>query len=609
MGIVSTLVVLFAYNLIFYNKYFPLTEGWFSVYGELIRRGHIPYVDFHLILPPLYPSIIALIFKVFGNDFIILRIIGIFLIFLIALMVFLLMSRLFPVYIASIIAIAGVIYYQSGTAHITYDFIQLFTAFTLISTYFICLSTDVKKATYENRASTVHSSYLIIAGIFCALAILTKQSNGLVLLLLLSLSVLLINIKNGFNHPIRAIGVFSLGVCVPIVVLILWLYSNDALFAFVSQTFIGASKSKGSLAAILTGWIPRIIYIDQIANFLFVCALFYTLGYKNLVYQISFNDGPRQKNDSTNSSIWLFAVIIVSGLIAIYLPYFNVDLSKRVMDNSYLIFGFYSIIITVLLGSFVLSFSYGIVVLLFQQTAYLLNDDVFIISMTSLGFLLGTATSGGIAEAGSFLGFVMISGYLLSLRSTLNIGKYFFLVCILFFIIFCASKKYVRPYSWWWITEPDIRTAAIKPTIPILKGFSLSDNTVNIIQDVTKTIEKYPVSGDDIFIFPNVPMFYMLTNKFPERFIFIHWYDILPDNLAIAEANRIVSDPPKIIVYLKLKGEVAQGHELLFRDSKLSGQREITKAIKYLTNSGKYNLEKSYIVPDGNVLEVWRLTS
>ena len=66
--------------------------------------------------------------------------------------------------------------------------------------------------------------------------------------------------------------------------------------------------------------------------------------------------------------------------------------------------------------------------------------------------------------------------------------------------------------------------------------------------------------------------------------------------------------PPKIIVYLKLKGEVAQGHELLFRDSKLSGQREITKAIKYLTDSGKYNLEKSYIVPDGNVLEVWRLT-
>ena len=245
MGIVSTLVVLFAYNLIFFNKYFPLTEGWFSVYGELIRRGHIPYVDFHLILPPLYPSIIALIFKVFGNDFIILRIIGIFLIFLIASMVFLLMSRLFPVYIASIIAITGVIYYQSGTAHITYDFIQLFTAFVLISTYSICLSTDVKKSTYENRASTVHSSYLIIAGIFCALAILTKQSNGLVLLLLLSLSVLLINLKNGFNHPIRAVGAFSLGVCVPIVVLILWLYSNDALFAFVSQTFIGASKSKG----------------------------------------------------------------------------------------------------------------------------------------------------------------------------------------------------------------------------------------------------------------------------------------------------------------------------------------------------------------------------
>lgn len=607
-GILTTQFVVLAYNLIFFNRYFPVTEGWFSVYAEQMRRGLVPYINFHFILPPLYPATIALFINIFGRDLIYLRVMGIVLMLFLSLFTFLLMSRLFPAYIAAIVTVAGVIYYQAGTAHITYDFIQFFTTYVLISTYFVCLYYSSSSTLKEGDQWLKEFSYLIVAGFFCSMALLVKQSNGIVLLFILTLTILLIDIKKDILHRIKSTGAFLAGVFLPPFVLFLWLYRNGALSAFISQTLIGASESKGSILPILIGWIPRIIYLDQIAKFLFVSIIVYSLGYRYFACSINFAEGHEKLRTDPNRSIWVFLSIIGIALLAIFLPLSSVELSRQITENQYFIFGFYSIIITVLLYSFIFTALY-IVSLFFKQAFAMYNVDVFIISMTSLGFLLGTATSGGIAEAGSFLGFGMILGYLIYLNSAYRFGNYLFIVCAFFLVIFCAARKYTSPYSWWWIKEPDIRTAVYKPQLPELKGFYLSENTAKLIQGVTSIIKKYPVSGDDIFTFPNIPLFYFLTNKLPDRFIFIHWYDVLPDDLAIKEAERIIASPPKIIVYLKLKEEVAQGHEMLFRNNKTSGQREITKAIENLTQSGKYVLEKAYAVPQENVLEVWRLNS
>lgn len=605
-GILTTQFVVLAYNLTFFNRYFPVTEGWFSVYAEQMRRGLVPYIDFHFILPPLYPATISLFINVFGGDLIYLRVMGIVLMLILSLFTFLLMSRLFPAYIASIVTVAGVIYYQAGTAHITYDFIQFFTTYVLISTYFVCLYRSSSSVSKEGEWRLKQFSYLIVAGFFCSMALLIKQSNGLVLLFILTLTVLLIDINKDVPHRIKSTGAFLAGASLPLSVLFLWLYSNGALSAFINQTLVGASNSKGSVLPILTGWIPRIIYLDQIAKFLFVSIVVYSLGYRYFVCSINFAEGHETLRTDPSRSMWVFLTIIGIALLAIFLPLSGVELSRQITENQYFIFGFYSIIITVLICSFIFTALY-ILSLFFQQAFALYNVDVFIISMTSLGFLLGTATSGGIAEAGSFLGFSMILGYLIYLNSPYRFGNYFFIAFAFFLMTFCAARKYTSPYSWWGIKEPDIRMAVYKPQLTELKSFYLPENTAEVIQGVTGIIKKYPVSGDDVFAFPNIPLFYFLTNKLPDRFIFIHWYDVLPDDLAIKEAERVIASPPKIIVYLKLKEEVALGHELLFRGGKQSGQRAIINSIERLTGEGGYSLEGSYSVPDGNIMEVWIL--
>ncbi len=600
LGLLSTEIILLFYNFIFFDKYFPLTEGWFSVYSELVSRGRVPYTDFHLVLPPLYPWILALITGLFGHNFIILRLSGIVLIFVFALFLFLMLSRLFPSYIATVAAITGVIYYQAGTAHINYDFIQFLTLFGIIASYFVCLYSD----STNSLSAGGRLSYLAIAGIFCSLAILTKQSNGMVLFFFMTAAVSHICYRKRIASKGTALIVFLSAVCAPVAMVIGWLSSKGALSAFFNQTIIGASASKGSVKAILTAWIPRIIYLDQIAKFLFVCALLYILGYRNFIYRATFKN-LRFGSGIYHNHYWHFAAIIALCFTAIYLPYRSIELSRITTENTHFIFGYYSIIITVLICSFLFSALYYLTTIFSPDAVDLLNDDVFTISMTSLAFLIGTGTSGGIAEAGSFLGLSLILGHLLSSRSFLNIGKYTLAIFAFILILFCASKKYTAPYTWWGIAEPDIRTATTHPRIPLLKGFSLSETTSHILEDVTSTIGKYDLTGDDIFAFPNIPLFYVLLDKIPKRFIFIHWYDVLPDALAVSEARRIDASPPKIILYFRLSKEVASGHEMLFRDSKASGQREIISSIEHLVGSGKYSLVKSYEVPRDNILELW----
>ena len=73
------------YNLTIFNRYFPLSEGWWETYGYLINQGLIPYKDFNLAFPPLVPLVSAFLLKYVSGDFFTLRLIGAFLFSLIPL--------------------------------------------------------------------------------------------------------------------------------------------------------------------------------------------------------------------------------------------------------------------------------------------------------------------------------------------------------------------------------------------------------------------------------------------------------------------------------------------------------------------------------------------
>jgi hypothetical protein len=608
IGISICLIVIAAYNLLFFNKYFPFSEGWFSVIAVYMLDGSVPYRDFHFFMPPLYPLILTGFIRIFGADFIYLRIFGILIILSMTTVLFLLFSRLFPGYIVTLITIVSMMYYQSNVAHVPYDFLHLLITFALLGTYFICkyFETDYRLTQEKRRTAAI---LLFFAGFLGALAFLTKQSNGFYVPVFSLLAITVCCYFNGGLHQtLKSIGIYSIGVSIPISLVLIWLFSKDAFLPFFDHVFKGASQSKGSLGAILFAWIPRLFTLDSVIVLIVVFLAIKALLYRSFLLDKLGDFEKRQYAFPQTKTFLLFWVIFVLSILSIFLPFWNKDLSIELRDSFFMNWIYHrALIITASAVTFVLVFIYLFKIGKERNKLYF---DIFIISTASLGLICGTGTSGAVGDAGLILAVGLMFGHLLFARSYFNLGKVIFLAICVFLMLFLASKKYIQPYFWWNLTQPDVRTATQPIKLKYLEGFLLSKETTNVYSEVISIVEKYTKPGDSIYAFPNIPVFYLLTNRRPDTFAIVNWFDVMPDELAIDEAKHILQSPPKIIIWLDIPDFVWVTHENLFRAGKLSGQRKIAMAVKELTSIGdRYSLERKFDLPEGYSLYIWRMGS
>jgi hypothetical protein len=604
------LVSIGIYNILFFNKYLPLSEGWFSVYAHYIQSGAMPYRDFHFFLPPVYPYIISIFTNIFGDGFIGLRILGIVVILCITLLLFLLYSRLFPTYIACVAAIVSVIYWQSNVAFIGYNFISFLHLFALLGIYFICKYYDYDDHSLKSGEGRKAMAFLFCAGLLGAMAFLTKQSDGFFVFIFSFLAVAIsVYSKEGFRNGFRSVVIYSVGAVIPILVLLSWLISNGILLSFWNQVFIGASYSKGGLIAILFSWIPRLFTLENVGGL--IAATLIIIALRIYCFPQGFSLGKlggknnRANNPTTSKMVVIYSFILVLLILCILLPFWNIGLSYNLNENHFLNFVYYRVlIITGFTGSLLLFCIYLLKIFRERKALYF---DIFIISTMSLGFLWSTSTSAAIGDMGMILALGLLLGYLSFIPSYFHVSKIATLILCAFLILFLTSSKYIHPYTWWGLTQPDIRTASTPLNVKSIDGLVVSENTSRIYSEVTSSIEKYTKPGDNIYTFPNIPIFYLLTDCYPNTFALVSWFDVLPDQLAEDDAHRLIESPPKIIIYLDVPEYVWQAHEEMFRSGQMSGQRMIKEAIEGLTSSGSYEREAEFDVPDSYTLTVWRM--
>ena len=79
IGAIVAVGAVLIFSLYTYNRTFSVAEGWYTAYAQLIINGKKPYIDFELLFTPLYAWIIALLVLIFGTNFLVLRIFGLFL--------------------------------------------------------------------------------------------------------------------------------------------------------------------------------------------------------------------------------------------------------------------------------------------------------------------------------------------------------------------------------------------------------------------------------------------------------------------------------------------------------------------------------------------------
>jgi hypothetical protein len=303
--------------------------------------------------------------------------------------------------------------------------------------------------------------------------------------------------------------------------------------------------------------------------------------------------------------VGIYSFIFVLLVLCILLPFWNIGLSYNLNENHFLNFIYYRVLlITGFTGSLLL-FSIYLLKIIREKKALYFN--IFIISTMSLGFLWSTSTSAAIGDMGMILALGLLLGCLSFIPSYFHVSKIATFILCAFLILFMASSKYIHPYTWWGLTQPDIRTTSTLLNSKYLDGFILSEQTAHVYSEVTSIVEKNTRPGDNIYTFPNIPIFYLLTDRHPNTFALVSWFDVLPDQLAEEDAHRLIESPPKVIIYLDVPEYVWQSHEQMFRNGQMSGQRMIKEAIEVLTSSGSYEREAEFNVPDGYTLSVWRM--
>ena len=600
-GIVGVVAVIGLYNALFAFSFLPITEGWFSAYAHFILEGKVLYRDVYLYLTPFYPMALSAVIWLFGDSFLVLRVIGIFIIITVAVLLYLILAKRFSPSSSMVATIAACIYYQSGVAHIQYDFTQVLTLFTLAATWMLVQAGSEQCSIEKLSWRTPIIRQLLLAGVFATLAFLTKQSNGAFIVAAAALGCIYLAVPWG-RSGLRLIVAFGVGCLTPLVIMLAWLLQADALSAFWEQIFGGALAAKGSLDHVLFSWLNGLltsVYVIQMTS-VGKWATQVIVASFILTKVLTFIDNPLAGAAKEIILLGSLALLCVAVIINTYMG--PLDLANRLGEfglqaNNYIIPVAASLSAVLLILGAMSSFV--------PAVKKFLSLPVIILGFMSAGMIWGNGTSAGLSEVGVFTMFALSLAIMMDTLLFRYAGFTAALVIVISLIFIFASKKFDAPYAWWGVAEPSVREASYLSKASITRGLRISQSTAENTDALLVSLAKAPLNGD-IFAFPNIPQIYLIANRWPSSRVVVPWFDFLPDAPARAEAARILAAPPATIVNLKLPPVAWEAHERLFRDGKPLGQRDIQRVIAELTDKRNlYYLDLSREVSPGCVLEVW----
>ncbi len=255
------------FNLFHAASFFTVTEGWFSDFANYMLSGQVPYRDFNLYIPPLFPAVITFLTAVFGHSFLILRMYGIIERMIVVLLAYIILRRVFRSGTVLIVLFASSIVYISNLQDIFYGYYQTSLLLTLLRIWravLLCENEDAKRIIRHAAAF----------GISAGLTTICKHSTGVIMFFALEVISQIVLLRQENRRPLRVLAISVLSYIGTILVCLLPLIIAGAFRPMISQLF-GGSSSKGSLLAILFGFIPRTMTKEAVADMLLMCGIIF----------------------------------------------------------------------------------------------------------------------------------------------------------------------------------------------------------------------------------------------------------------------------------------------------------------------------------------------
>lgn len=600
LGLLPLLPVLI-YQASYMNSFFPITEGWFSTYGTMIRDGMVPYRDFPLLLPPLYPLFIALVQSLLGEQLIVLHGIGLLVTGLIGVVLYDILRGGFPAGVAGVSAAVALVYYQSGNAFIGYDFTQLLTLWLLLAV--MMLSRYLREEGWRTRDPQA-AQRLLWSGFFLALAVLTKQSNGGVGTVIIGIAMLVLLWRlAGLRYALAAACRMAAGFFIPWIAIMGWLGWHGAIAAYLRQVFTDAAAAKGGLAVSLTQWVPgffsgaywplslqlgKIVAFGMALTVLMVVLVAAIARRKSWRIASLWCTGPR-----ASQGLAVGAAVLLLGLVAL-VRFGDLSPYAPLLREGEWIYRH------AILAAVNLYLVGGALAMLFFLWRPGKTMAWFVLMLAvGLGLTCGNGTSAGLSEISAFLGVALLSAMALRVGLPYMVPALIPLGAMLLLAAYLIHHKYENPYYWWSIESPDIRRTACGEPSGLLAGLCVPPQKLIAMEAITEAITQHSAAGAPIYVFPHMPIFYRLADRPPFAGAVASWFDFMSDRQAEQLALSLAERPPAVLVVAQLPELVFTTHERLFRGEKPASQRQILAAVAMLQRTGQIRVVEEVAQLDG----------
>jgi hypothetical protein len=571
-----TAVLAGAFMLLWWDRFLGGTgvDGSFFVSARLILEGKIPYRDFNMSVPPLEALKVAGLIRLFGDYLILPRVWGLGeRIVLGGLMCFWL-GRFFRIGPAFLAATLGIIVFCSALA-------DPVSGYNHSSSFWAVAAGLAGSLLLDSQ--TTQSAWLrgSICGACACLSFLTKQTTGfgvtLVIVFVVALSAWK---KGGLGRAGRLVLPYAAGWLVPFALICAWLQANHGLGPFFDLVFVHGPSSKGSLVESLLRpltmtledpWLRQ----EALAAVLLLIALYLVPRF----VAAAPGDGPGK------GQVTIFFLISAGALAAAYLASTHPAFPQRFyrMASMPRVFLFLS-----LFGG-AATFLYFTWRWLRGQLSegdaqfWLISGISFAAAyMHSLSFV---TTESMVLPGGAFVlawGLDRIGNGRLTSRWAMPLSA----VCVAG--MFCAATlKLATPFSWYGWKDAPVNEASQYSSLPQLRGIRMSPRAAAFVERLATLVESPSARQQPIYVFFYLPLGYILPDRDPSTFAYIHFIDVASDAITRSDNNMLRAKPPAVIVYTEVPDAETTEWEREFRGGRHSGQRDLIATLNSMVVSYK----------------------
>ena len=412
----------------------------------------------------------------------------------------------------------------------------------------------------------------LAAGDAAGLSFLTKQTIGLGAAVAVPIVVAAILWRmQTFRRAITWLVAFVAGAAIPLGALLIWLARLGSLKMFLVAIFIKGPAAKSQHGR--GDFVTRAIHLGGLAPRPMILAILAALIAVWLLIR-----SERQRLDQKDiGPRWEMTAGAIFGVIAIAL---GVMLSFRHWGEAHKSWPLNTIFLTVV----------ALLVLLVLGTWQLLKGNqserqaqVYLMAAVSFNIAFMLSLSFPMFSPMLLPGFGLI--FAAAIMGSHRLGRLAVCTIVLLVCVDTVRMKLDVPFGFGFFVDGPVSAATLRSDQPELSGIFLPPATLRLVDGVVHTVVSNTTSTDTIFTYPEMALFYTLTDRRWPTATASHNVDIVNDTMAEEEAERLLANPPKVIIYLPETEEQSRTEEANWRDGHRMGQRDIAAAVETLAKS------------------------